>query len=67
MTWKFFLGACVLTAAVLQPHAPIQSILGGMGIAALAQWGWSLAIRQRQRRQGIGDPNGKRKGPETDR
>ena len=51
MQWKFFLGACLLTAAVLQPHAPTRSIIGGIGLAALAQWAWVEAGRQHERRR----------------
>ena len=51
MQWKFFLGACLLTTAVLQPHAPGKSLVGGIGLAALARWAWALGIDYRQRRR----------------
>ena len=52
MQWKFFLGACLLMAAVLQPHAPAKSLAGGVALAALARWVWTFGIVYRQRRQG---------------
>jgi hypothetical protein len=39
--WRFFLGACLLTAALLLPHANAGAVITGMLIAALVQWGWS--------------------------
>ena len=41
MQWRFFFGACLLTAALLLPHANAGPILAGMLLAALVQWGWS--------------------------
>ena len=41
MQWRFFFGACLLTGAVLLPHATAAPILAGMLLAALVQWGWS--------------------------
>jgi hypothetical protein len=32
---RFFIGACILTAALLLPHAPVYDILMGFGLAAL--------------------------------
>ena len=51
MQWKFFLGATLLTVAVLQPHAPAKSVVAGVGLAALARWAWTLGIEHRQRRR----------------
>lgn len=64
--WKFFLGACLLTAAILQPHAPARSILGGMGLAGIALWAWGLVSRHRSREQRLGGSNRDRNGRETD-
>jgi len=33
-----FAGACLLTAALLLPHAPIRPLLAGMGLAGLIRW-----------------------------
>ena len=33
-----FAGACLLTAALLLPHAPIRPVLAGMGLAGLIRW-----------------------------
>ena len=41
MQWRFFSGACLLTAALLLPHAKASPVLAGMLLAALVQWGWS--------------------------
>jgi hypothetical protein len=43
MRWQFFLGACLLTGALLLPHAPVRSILGGFGLAAVVHltWRWT--------------------------
>ena len=41
MQWKFFLGACFLTGALLLPHAGRRPVVAGMALAALVQWGWS--------------------------
>jgi hypothetical protein len=38
--WQFFFGACLLTAALLAPHAPPRPVLTGMALAALVRWGW---------------------------
>ena len=40
MEWRFFVGACLLTAAVLLPHAPPRQVLAGMALAAAIQYGW---------------------------
>jgi hypothetical protein len=50
MHWRFFVGACLLTAALLQPHAPLKSVLGGMGVAALLQLALTQIQRRRERR-----------------
>ena len=62
MQWKFFLGACVLTAALLQPHAPMKSIIGGMALAAFAIWTRSFVSRQRQRSHASRDSDDSGKG-----
>jgi hypothetical protein len=41
MPWRFFLGACLLTAAILLPHANAIAVIAGMVIAGLLQWSWS--------------------------
>jgi hypothetical protein len=41
MEWKFFLGACFLTGALLVPHAGIMPVVEGMGLAALILGVWS--------------------------
>jgi hypothetical protein len=40
MQWRFFFGACALTAAVLLPHANPAPVIAGMLLAALVQWSW---------------------------
>jgi hypothetical protein len=40
MQWRFFFGACLLTGAVLLPHANARPVIAGMLLAALVQWGW---------------------------
>jgi len=47
MQWKFFFGACFLTGAVLLPHAPPSSVLGGMAVAAVIQFTWVFTHRNR--------------------
>ena len=41
MKWRFFFGACFLTAAILLPHANAVAVFAGMIVAAVVQWGWS--------------------------
>lgn len=36
-----FLAACVLTGALLLPHAPLGPLLLGMLLAAVVRWGLS--------------------------
>jgi len=38
--WRFFFGACLLTGAVLLPHANARPVIAGMLLAALVQWVW---------------------------
>jgi hypothetical protein len=33
--WHFFIGSCILTGALLLPHAPLHDILIGIGLAVL--------------------------------
>ena len=42
LEWKFFAGACLLTGALLIPHAGLTPIIKGMGLAAviLGVWSW---------------------------
>jgi hypothetical protein len=40
MEWKFFLGACFLTAALVVPYAGPRAVIAGMALAALIQWAW---------------------------
>jgi len=35
-----FGGACLLTVAMLLPHAPLGPVLAGLGLAGLIQWIW---------------------------
>jgi hypothetical protein len=63
--WKFFLGACVLTAAMLQPHAPVKSILGGMGLSGLVVLVWTLASRGRPGADGLDKSNQSRSDPDA--
>jgi hypothetical protein len=35
-----FAGACLLTGALLLPHARLTPVLIGMGLAGLIQWTW---------------------------
>ena len=41
MPWKFFLGSCFLTGALLLPHADVGPLLAGMALAGLIQLAWS--------------------------
>jgi hypothetical protein len=41
MQWRFFFGACLLTAAILLPHTRVGPVIAGMVLAAIVQWGWS--------------------------
>jgi hypothetical protein len=38
--WKFFVGACVLTGALVLPHADTGPVISGMALAAVVHWGW---------------------------
>jgi hypothetical protein len=49
MQWRFFFGACFLTAAGLLPHAPLVSLLAGMGLAAAILYAWHRAGRGERR------------------
>jgi hypothetical protein len=59
MQWRFFVGACLLTGALLQPHAPVKSVLGGIGVAALIQLALTRIQRRRERRA-LGTPDSSR-------
>jgi hypothetical protein len=39
--WKFFFGACFLTAAILVPHAGVKPVVEGMALAAVILGIWS--------------------------
>jgi hypothetical protein len=39
--WKFFLGACFLTVALVLPHAGMVPVIAGMALAGLIQLAWS--------------------------
>jgi hypothetical protein len=41
MQWKFFLGACFLTAALVEPHAGMMPVIGGIALAGLIRLAWS--------------------------
>jgi hypothetical protein len=40
MRWKFFLGACFLTGALVLPHTRLAPVLTGMALAGLIQLAW---------------------------
>jgi len=42
MRWKFFLGACFLTGALVLPHTRMAPVITGMALAGLIQVAWSL-------------------------
>jgi hypothetical protein len=46
MQWTFFLASCLLTAALLVPHAGAGPVGAGLALAALIHWG----LRQLSRR-----------------
>jgi hypothetical protein len=46
MEWKFFVGACLLTGAVLVPHAGVVPIVAGMALAGLIRWVWGRFRRR---------------------
>ena len=48
--WRFFLAACLLTGALLLPHAPVASVVTGMALAGLVQVGWTWFSGRRDRR-----------------
>jgi hypothetical protein len=39
--WKFFLGACLLTGALLSPHANAGPVIAGMVLAGILQMLWA--------------------------
>ena len=43
-----FAGACLLTGAMLLPHAPATPVLAGMVLAGAILWAWNLYRRSRQ-------------------
>jgi hypothetical protein len=46
MQWKFFLGACFLTATLVGPHVGIAPLAGGMALGGLIL----LAVSRARRR-----------------
>lgn len=60
LVWRFYLGACLLTTAMLQPLAPAGSIVAGMGLAALVLLGWILISRHRSDGEDLDKPGGRR-------
>ena len=39
MSWKFFVGACILTSGLLfKIGAPVPAIVMGIGLAAFVTW-----------------------------
>lgn len=38
MPWKFFLGACLLTASLVMPHAGLMPVLEGALLAGVVIW-----------------------------
>ena len=41
LRWRFFLGACLLTGAVLLPYVKAGPVIAGMVLAGLIQIAWS--------------------------
>ena len=41
LRWRFFIGACLLTGALLLPHAKAGPVIAGMVLAGLMQIVWS--------------------------
>jgi hypothetical protein len=41
MQWRFFLGAALLTAALIVPNAGTKPVVAGIVLAAIVQWGRS--------------------------
>lgn len=39
--WKFFLGACFLTGALLLPYAKPGPVMAGMVLAGLIRFAWA--------------------------
>jgi hypothetical protein len=46
MHWKFFLGASLLTSALLLPHAGLIPVITGMVLARVIQLAWSGLSRR---------------------
>jgi hypothetical protein len=44
--WKFYLGACFLTLALVLPHARAVPVIAGMALAGLIQLAWSRISRR---------------------
>jgi hypothetical protein len=47
MPWKFYLGACFLTSALLMPHAGLQPTAAGALLAGAVVWAWARFTRGR--------------------
>ena len=49
MRLSAFLGACLLTGALLMPHAGMEPVIAGLALAAVIQWAWyQMKIGQRR-------------------
>ncbi len=46
MQWKFFLGACLLTGALLLPHVGAVPVVAGFVLARVIQLAWSGISRR---------------------
>jgi hypothetical protein len=44
-----FAGACLLTAAILLPHAHLRPVVAGMALAGFIQWTWKSTRNSRHR------------------
>lgn len=47
VTSQAFLAACLLTAALMLPHAALWSVLAGMVLAGLIRWRWDNYRRRK--------------------
>ena len=45
MRWKFFVGAAILTVALLGPWAPMSDVVGGIALAAVIKWKLFRSVR----------------------
>jgi len=43
-----FAGACLLSAAILLPHAHVRPVLAGTALAGVIRWTWRVSRRSRR-------------------